>query len=175
MYVKNNQGDTIYPASQGFNTGITNFFPGEGYSVKTMRKVDGVEVGEDHYHGLQYKTLGVSEEIQAVTPNEFQNFQNNTSIDLVAGWNTITFNRLNPQDCAYAFRTIVDVVNIVKNYDGAGYLPEYDFNGVGLLNPGEAYIIHLKNVVENFKFDIDLIEEEFDLPFANSPIEPNVL
>jgi hypothetical protein len=175
LFVKNNQGHIIYPSSQHVFSGISTLFPGEGYSIKTNREVDGVGVGLNHYHGLQYKTLGVSEEIQAVTPNEFQNFQNNTSIDMVAGWNTITFNRLNPQDCAHAFRTITDDIDIVKNYDGASYMPEFDFNGIGDLIPGEAYIIYLHYAVENFKFDIDPIDEEFDLPFANNPIEPNVL
>ena len=34
-----------------------------------------------------------------------------------------------------------DFIVIIKDYLGAAYLPEFNFNGIGDLNPGQGYQI----------------------------------
>ena len=52
---------------------------------------------------------------------------------LPEGWGMFGFTCLEPMDAVDAFAPIVDKLIIVKDNDGSPYLPEYNFNSLGLL------------------------------------------
>ena len=50
------------------------------------------------------------------------------------GWSIVGYTCDNPIDLSIAFEDILESIIIVKNYLGAAYLPEFNFNGIGNLN-----------------------------------------
>ena len=60
-------------------------------------------------------------------------------LNLVEGWNMIGFTCNEPIDVIEAFLPIKDKVIVVKENNGAVYLPEYDFNGLGFLEYGYGH------------------------------------
>ena len=51
--------------------------------------------------------------------------------------------------------SITGSIIIVKDNNGAAYLPEWDFNGVGDLTHGNAYLIKTTEAIKDFKFADD--------------------
>lgn len=76
-------------------------------------------------------------------------------IDLEAGWNLIGYTNDYPFDVVEAFEEIVDDIIIVKNNNAEIYIPEWEFNGIGDLLPGQGYQIKLHNSNYNFTFNQD--------------------
>jgi len=74
------------------------------------------------------------------------------NVDLLAGWNIIGFTLPNPQDMAATFDDINSDIQIVKNNEGKTYWPEFGFNGIGDIIPGQGYQIRLSNPVMNYSF-----------------------
>ena len=68
-------------------------------------------------------------------------------VNLVAGWNMIGYLRTSPAaaDAVLADMNASGNLIIAKDYLGAAYLPEWNFNGIGDLNPGQAYQIKVNN------------------------------
>ena len=64
-------------------------------------------------------------------------------ITISSGWNIIGYLRTTPSPLEEIFESLVasDLIVIIKDYLGAAYLPEFDFNGIGDLNPGQGYQI----------------------------------
>ena len=62
-------------------------------------------------------------------------------INLNDGWNLIGYLREEPADIAAILYAIIDDIVIAKDYLGNVYLPEWEFNGIGEMTPGSAYII----------------------------------
>ena len=62
-------------------------------------------------------------------------------IELVAGWNMIGYLRLEGADAGSVLADLVDagVIEIAKDYLGSAFLPAWNFNGIGDLNPGMGY------------------------------------
>jgi len=69
------------------------------------------------------------------------------SIALTAGWNMIGYLRLESADAAAVLSAINATGNLViaKDYNGQAYLPEWDFNGIGDMKPGEGYQLKINN------------------------------
>jgi hypothetical protein len=114
IIAKNNNG-AAYLVEWDFN-GIGEWSVGQGYQIKMM----------------EGRTLSIGGEI--LEPE-------NTPIELSAGWNIIAYLRTEPADAAAALAPLVDADNlsIAKSYNGAAYLPEWGFNGIGQLMPGQGY------------------------------------
>ena len=68
-------------------------------------------------------------------------------VSLEAGWNMIGYLRTSPAaaDAVLADMNASGNLIIAKDYLGAAYLPEWNFNGIGDLNPGQAYQIKVNN------------------------------
>ena len=64
-------------------------------------------------------------------------------ISLPPGWSIVGYLRTESTPLDQIFETLVeqDLIIIVKDYQGYAYLPEYNFNGVGNMNPGQGYLI----------------------------------
>ena len=68
-------------------------------------------------------------------------------VNLEAGWNMIGYLRISPAaaDAVLADMNASGNLIIAKDFLGAAYLPEWNFNGIGNLNPGQAYQIKVNN------------------------------
>lgn len=114
VIVKNNEG-TAYLPDWNFN-GIGIFNSLEGYFVKTNL---------------------------SSTLNLFGSFLNpdENPIILNNGWSTISYLRVDEVSAELIFAELEGENNLViaKNYLGQAYLPEWDFNGIGNLTPGQGY------------------------------------
>ena len=116
VIVKDYLGNAYLP-EWSFN-GIGNAQIGHGYYVKTT-----VFTSLTFYGAY-------------LTPEE-------NPITISSGWNIIGYLRTTPSPLDEIFESLVasDLIVIIKDYLGAAYLPEFDFNGIGDLNPGQGYQI----------------------------------
>ncbi len=68
-----------------------------------------------------------------------------TPIDLRPGWNMIAYLPQEAMPLEDALMSILDHLEIVKRDDGAFYLAQWDWNGIGYLEPSEGYWIRISN------------------------------
>ena len=120
IIAKDNVGLAFLP-EWNFN-GIGDLQVGQGYQVKLSNANELQVVGE------------------YMTPDD-------NPINLTAGWNMIGYLRT---DAAAADAVLVDITStgnlvIAKDYSGNAYLPEWNFNGIGDMVPGEAYQLKTNN------------------------------
>jgi hypothetical protein len=96
------------------------------------------------------------EEDPCFSVNDFisQTEESNPSItkNFVGGWNMFGFPCSEDIDVIDAFLSIVDKIEIVKDNNGSVYMPEYGFNGIGLLEGGEGYQIKMNTTEYGFSF-----------------------
>ncbi|MEZ7925492.1 MAG: DUF1566 domain-containing protein [Flavobacteriales bacterium] len=79
------------------------------------------------------------------------------SIDLINGWNIIGYTSTYEQDAEIALAEIEDIILIFKDNNADVYMPEYGFNGIGNLLPGQGYQIKVSEAYANFTFENELI------------------
>jgi hypothetical protein len=72
-----------------------------------------------------------------------------TIYSLQKGWNLISYVRRTPMDIDSALSSIKSYINIVKDNDGRVYWPKYTVNQIGLMKPGQGYLI---NVTQECRF-----------------------
>jgi len=65
-------------------------------------------------------------------------------ITLTAGWNMVGYLRIHAATPTQVFEYINDLV-IVKDNLGMAYLPEYNFDGIGNMQPGQGYQVKVLN------------------------------
>ena len=113
--------------------------------------------------------LGISCSAQIVNPcysiidyNEIIR-QNNPTItkNFILNWNLFGYSCVTPLDVQNAFAPFVEKVEIVKDFNGVVYLPEYDFNGIGDLIGGEGYQVKMNANEENVSFCEGVIITEY--------------
>jgi len=84
----------------------------------------------------------------------FVGCQNNQIfIDLLEGWNIIGYTHTEQNDAVTALEEIQDILFIIKNNEANFYMPEYGFNGIGDLIPGQGYQIKTSTSYSQFTFD----------------------
>ena len=68
-------------------------------------------------------------------------WSSDVGINFLDGWNIIAYPCLEPFDAVQWFGEMTNnnQLQIVKNYSAEVYWPEYYFNGIGDLQPGEGY------------------------------------
>mgnify|MGYP006078705101 CR=1 FL=1 len=74
----------------------------------------------------------------------------NVSIDLSEGWNMFGYGCPNPIDVIVGLSNHTESILITKDNNGAVYMPEWDFNGIGDLTPGFGYQIKVSEYIEDF-------------------------
>jgi plastocyanin len=106
---------SAYLPEWNFN-GIGDIQIGQGYQIKMLEGADLVVSGT------------------YMAPEE-------NPIELVSGWNMIGYLRLEGADAGAVLADLVDagVIEIAKDYLGSAFLPAWNFNGIGDLNPGMGY------------------------------------
>ena len=101
-------------------------------------------------------TANAQNEDPCYSVNEFisQTEESNPSItkNFVAGWNMFGYPCFESVDAIEAFSSIVDKIILVKNNNGDAYITEWEFNGVGLLQGGEGYLIKMSDTEYGFSF-----------------------
>ena len=93
----------------------------------------------DNLQGYQIKTSSsftMEMNGQAITPDE-------NAINLSSGWNMISYLRDTPASVEAVFEEISEMLVIVKNGVGAAYLPDWEFNGIGEMIPGQGYQVKM--------------------------------
>ena len=73
-------------------------------------------------------------------------------IDLIDGWNMIGYTNKTAQDVVLGCQDINDIILLLKNNGGDVYFPEFDFNGVGELLPGQGYLLKVTESYQDFTF-----------------------
>lgn len=118
IIVKDNLGLAYIP-NWDFN-GIGDLTIGQGYQIKVDSVVEILISG----------TILVPED---------------NPIFLTEGWNMIAYLRLNPSSCDLVFESLTNSnqLVIVKDSDGYAYLPEWDFNGIGMMQSGRGYQVKM--------------------------------
>ena len=111
---KNYLGEAYLP-DWGFN-GIGDVQYAQGYQIKTKNPCEITVAGSYIYPQLN-------------------------PLNLVNGWNIISYLRLDPAPVNLVFEELNTQGNlvIVKDSNGAAFLPSWDFNGIGDLEPGKGY------------------------------------
>ena len=114
IIAKDNAGNA-YLVEYAFN-GVGELSVGQGYQIKTDSEVS-IEICGAYA------------------------FPEDNPIDIAAGWNMIGYLRTEPAAADAVMADINDAGNLIiaKDYSGNAYLPEYSFNGIGDMNPGEGY------------------------------------
>ena len=70
-------------------------------------------------------------------------YPENHPLNIPSGWSIISYLRTQPASADQVLSDIISNVVIVKNYLGLAYLPEFNYNGIGDMVPGEGYQIKL--------------------------------
>ena len=73
-------------------------------------------------------------------------------IDLAQGWNMIGFGLQEPMDVAASLEELGDNVHLIKNNNAAVYWPEFGFNSLETLVPGQGYQIRMYGAYEDYTF-----------------------
>ncbi len=120
VIVKNYLGQIYWPA-YGINY-IGNLSINEGYQIK-INNADSIII-----NGL------------SVEPE-------NTPCNVPLGWSFIPYLRTDTASIAEMLSTIANDIEIVKNYLGEIYWPQYGINTIGNIIPGEGYQIKMNNAV----------------------------
>ncbi|PDH49416.1 MAG: hypothetical protein CND86_00265 [Bacteroidetes bacterium MED-G21] len=114
IMIKNYLGH-VYLAEWNYN-GIGDIKFNEGYQIKT------------------------NQACSIIFEGEYMDPEENT-INLVEGWNIISYIRLNPAPANMVFQNLVEEGNLViaKDGTGAAFLPDWNFNGIGNIEAGQGY------------------------------------
>ena len=124
---------SAYLVEWDFN-GIGDLEIGQGYQIKTTEEVP-LEIVGDYTFPQDYP------------------------ISLSAGWNMIGYLRTEPANASSVLFELNSQGNliIVKDYLGAAYLPEWNFNGIGDMIPGRGYQLKTFNegVLEYLENDLE--------------------
>ncbi|MAJ97766.1 MAG: hypothetical protein CMD07_00590, partial [Flavobacteriales bacterium] len=120
IIAKDNSGLAYLP-EWGFN-GIGDCQIGHGYQIKLLNS-----------NSLSYTG-------QYMLPEE-------NSVSLPSGWSMVGYLRIEPAPADLVFSDFASSDNliIVKDYTGLAYLPEWSFNGIGDLHPGQGYQLKLQH------------------------------
>jgi hypothetical protein len=93
---------------------------------------------------LNYLSVSLSEEVEY--------WSSPIVIDLILGWNIIGYTPKEPQDIVATLQEIDDIILIVKNNAADVYWPEFGFNGIGNLIPGQGYQIKVSEGYNGFTY-----------------------
>ncbi|MDG1144872.1 MAG: lamin tail domain-containing protein, partial [Flavobacteriales bacterium] len=96
----------------------------------------------------------------------------NNPIELASGWNMIGYLRVDSANAQAVFAELdaTDNLVIAKDFQGSAYLPEYNFNGIGDMFPGQGYQLKL-----NEADVLSYLSNEESYRFASVEVTSNVL
>jgi len=113
------------------------------------------EILTDNYTSLSNNYDAMESEYLSEINNlqdSIANYSSPIAIDIVEGWNIIGFTLDEPQDAVATFDGIVEYILIVKNNNADVYWPDFGFNGIGDLIPGQGYQIKVTQAIDGFMY-----------------------
>lgn len=90
--------------------------------------------------------------LQTETQESLDFYSDPIVIDLQQGWNMIGFQWQNSQDVALSFDTLGNSVHLVKDNNASVYWPEFGFNSLGTVEPGQGYQVRMYYSFPGFSF-----------------------
>ena len=116
---------------------IVKDYAGNAYLVEWgFNKIDDLQVGQ----GYQIKT---NAEVSLEIPGTYAT-PSGHPINLTAGWNMIGYLRTTPANAVDVLIDITDLI-IAKDSLGNAYLPDWGFNNIGDMVPGQGYQLKVTN------------------------------
>ena len=137
-----------------FNFGVSTVIPEDGVSQADLDAAVAAIVPEDGIGQSDVDIAYIDGYDAGIMSSENQQIIIEVDAFLIMpeGWSFLGFTCIDPLNLIEAFAPIVNQVLIVKNNDGAVYLPEYGFNGIGDLLYGVGYQLKLNEAIEGFQF-----------------------
>ena len=128
---KNNGGFAWLP-EYDFN-GIGNLPQFEGLQIKFNESATSL------YNKVYLRYTG--EIVTDISYTYYSNTGQQANNTLLQGWNMLSFPGIEPVDVTEYFAEFYNagIMVIVKDYLGNVWLPQYDFNGIGNMLPGQGY------------------------------------
>tara|TARA_B000000565_G_scaffold138397_1_gene104472 strand:+ start:72 stop:1721 length:1650 start_codon:yes stop_codon:yes gene_type:complete len=87
----------------------------------------------------------------------------NISINLNEGWNMFGYGCPSSMDVAEGLSNYTESIIITKDINGAVFMPEFVYNGIGEFTPGLGYQIKLTEVIEGFRLCDWYVNDVFNL------------
>ena len=127
IIMKNNGGNAYLPEFNFNGIGLINEL--QGYQIK-------IKPGKN---GTCFKYTGVKQF------NEVTNTYN-IDYDLDSGWHMICYPNTEPMNAVSFFESFTENNDLIiaKDYLGSAYMPNFNFNGIGLMRPNEGYQLKLQ-------------------------------
>ena len=140
------------------------------------------------FNGIGDLSVGQGYQIKTTGPVSFEitgsyAFPEDNPINLTSGWNIVGYLRTEAANIEAVFAEIHDDENLIiaKDYLGAAYLPEWDFNGIGDMIPGSGYQlkIHFADVLQylsnniSYKFSSVRVSENNLIHFPKPSVTDN--
>jgi len=140
--------DSITEITLNYNSLVINYNSLNAESTQDMLQ-SGLTIDS-----LNYLNGSLSEEVEY--------WSSPIEIDLIPGWNMIGYTSNEPQDVVATFQVIEDVILIIKNNAAEVYWPEFGFNGIGNLIPGQGYQVRVSEGYNGFTYP-DVGDERIEL------------
>jgi predicted nucleic acid-binding Zn-ribbon protein len=96
--------------------------------------------------------LNALTDLQGETQASLDHYSSPITIDLQQGWNMIGFQWQNSQDVALSLAELGNSVHLIKNNSAAVYWPEFGFNSLGTVEPGQGYQLRMYYSYPGFQF-----------------------
>jgi len=175
--VKNNDANIYWPEFK-FN-GIGDMVPGQGYQLRTNNVSFLNKRWKIFNPSLSNGTTPLTNEQFLSTYGTIQKYTNELNsqqFELQQGWNLVSYNRFpnpNPDEDSdpdavnqISINNGVDIDNItiVKDNTAAIYWPEYEFNGIGDLIPGQGYQIRIVDASTVNLFSPVIVPSDLGIP-----------
>lgn len=101
--------------------------------------------------GLEANIVDITDENTALS-GELAYHSAPLYVDLAQGWNMIGFPLQEAMDVAASLEILGDGVHLIKNNNAAVYWPEFGFNSLVNLVPGQGYQIRMYEAYDDFTF-----------------------
>ena len=105
---------------------------------------------QDDATELLNNTISTFNEFEVDYLNQIEILSLPILINIIEGWNIIGYTRSNTQDAVATFSDIEDHLEIVKNNNAQVYWPEFGFNGIGDLIPGQGYQLKTDIAIDGY-------------------------
>ena len=113
---------------------------------------DAYDANEAMWVAYTAATLATSDSVISVTNDSLEYHRAPILIDLHSQWNTIAYYLHHESPVIAQFEnqfgslnSIAVNINIIKNNEGLFYWPEFSYDGIGMLEPGQGYQVRVKD------------------------------
>ena len=134
------------------NTIIDAEFAAQNAEVELNASIESANQAQIQATNLLDNTIANFETLEGEYLNEIADLSSPILIDIIEGWNIIGYTRQVAQDAVATLDAISDQILIVKNNDAEVYWPEFGFNGIGDLIPGQGYQMKTSQMIADYYF-----------------------